>query len=243
MSNNSPQATSTKPYLVRAIYEWCTDNGFTPYVAVFVNAAARVPMEYVKNREIVLNISFEATQGLKIDNEAITFRARFAGIARDLYVPTDNIVAVYARENGQGMAFPLTPELQREQASNEPADSSSDAPVSDVSASADSDSDSAKAQVPAGTARKPRLASVESTRPDDDSSAKPARRNVGNGGHGGKGGSNGKPPIHAVGPEDTKPDTDDSAATAPSETDDDPKGPDGSGPSGPAPRPSLKRIK
>jgi stringent starvation protein B len=238
MSDNSPQPTSTKPYLVRAIYEWCTDNGYTPYVAVFVNAAARVPMEYVKNREIVLNISFEATQGLKIDNEAISFRARFAGVARDLYVPTDNIVAVYARENGQGMAFPLTPELQREQASNVPADSSSDAPVSEVSHSAEGKKakDSAKGDAPASAPRKPRLASVETTGSSSDSSAKAARRKATNS-------NNGVSSIHAVGPEDTKPDTEDTSSSTPTSDDDDPKGPDGKGTGGPAPRPSLKRIK
>jgi stringent starvation protein B len=109
------EPTSTKPYLIRAIYEWCTDNGFTPYVAVFVNSQVVAPREYVKNGEIVLNVSFEATQGLKIANDAITFKARFAGVARDIYVPTDNVVAIYARENGQGMAFPLPAALQDEQ--------------------------------------------------------------------------------------------------------------------------------
>lgn len=119
MSDTTPP-TSTKPYLIRALYEWCTDNGLTPYIAVFVNAAVHVPKEYVKNREIVLNISFEATQALKLDNDAISFKARFAGSARDIFVPMDNIVALYARENGQGMAFPLTPALQQEQAQGHP---------------------------------------------------------------------------------------------------------------------------
>jgi stringent starvation protein B len=114
------QGTSTKPYLLRAIYEWCTDNGFTPYVAVFVNAQVTVPREYVKNNEIVLNVSFEATQALKMDNEAITFKARFAGMARDIYIPVDNVVAIYARENGQGMAFPLPSGLQQEQMQGTP---------------------------------------------------------------------------------------------------------------------------
>ncbi|MDY7540206.1 ClpXP protease specificity-enhancing factor [Undibacterium sp. RTI2.1] len=97
--------TSTKPYFMRAIYEWCTDNGYTPYMAVKVNAASRVPMEFVRNGEIVLNISFGATSGLKMDNEAVTFKARFGGISRDIYVPVENVQAVYASENGQGMAF------------------------------------------------------------------------------------------------------------------------------------------
>jgi stringent starvation protein B len=96
---------STKPYLLRAIYEWCTDNGYTPYVAAMVDAHTRVPMQFVKNGEIVLNISFEATSGLKLDNDSIHFSARFGGVARDVLVPVDNVIAIYARENGQGMAF------------------------------------------------------------------------------------------------------------------------------------------
>ncbi len=96
---------STKPYLLRALYEWCTDNGYTPYIVVSVDARTRVPMEFVKNGEIVLNVSFEATGNLKMDNEMITFKARFGGIARELEIPVDNVSAIYARENGQGMAF------------------------------------------------------------------------------------------------------------------------------------------
>ena len=96
---------STKPYLLRALYEWCTDNGFTPYIVVSVDARTRVPMEFVKNGEIVLNVSFEATGNLKMDNEMISFKARFGGIAREIEIPVDNVSAIYARENGQGMAF------------------------------------------------------------------------------------------------------------------------------------------
>jgi stringent starvation protein B len=101
--------TSTRPYLIRALHDWCTDNGFTPYIAVFVDAAVRVPQEYVKNGEIVLNVGFEATSGLKIGNEAIEFKARFGGSAREIVVPIDHVIAIYARENGQGMAFPAPP--------------------------------------------------------------------------------------------------------------------------------------
>ena len=96
---------STKPYLLRAIYEWCTDNGYTPHIAVVVDARTRVPMQFVKNGEIVLNISFEATSGLKMDNDVVSFSARFGGVSRDISVPVDNVIAIYARENGQGMAF------------------------------------------------------------------------------------------------------------------------------------------
>ena len=101
------QGTSTRPYLLRALHDWCTDNGFTPYVAVFVDARVQVPMEYVKNNEIVLNVGFEATSGLKLGNEFIEFNARFGGSAREIVVPIDHVVAIYARENGQGMAFPM----------------------------------------------------------------------------------------------------------------------------------------
>ena len=98
--------TSTRPYLVRALHEWCTDNGFTPYVAVFVDGSVRVPMEFVKNNEIVLNVGFEATNGLQLGNEFIEFKARFGGSSRDIRVPMNHVIAIYARENGQGMAFP-----------------------------------------------------------------------------------------------------------------------------------------
>ena len=98
---------STRPYLIRALYEWCTDNGFTPYVAVLVDETVRVPNEYVKDGEIVLNISFDATSALKLGNEFIEFKGRFGGVARDILVPVGRVLAIYARENGQGMAFPM----------------------------------------------------------------------------------------------------------------------------------------
>lgn len=103
---NALDITSTRPYLIRAIYEWCTDNGFTPYVAVLVDESVQVPREYVKDGEIVLNVSFEATSALKLGNEFIEFKARFAGVAREIMVPVGRVIAIYARENGQGMAFP-----------------------------------------------------------------------------------------------------------------------------------------
>ncbi len=96
---------STKPYMLRAIYEWCTDSGYTPYIAVKVNQFCQVPQAFVKNNEIVLNISFGATKGLKLENDCISFSARFGGVAREIYVPMENIMAIYASENGQGMAF------------------------------------------------------------------------------------------------------------------------------------------
>jgi stringent starvation protein B len=117
--------SSTRPYLIRALHDWCTDNGFTPYIAVFVDGSVRVPMEYVKNNEIVLNVGFEATSGLKLGNETIEFKARFGGSARDIVVPVDHVIAIYARENGQGMAFPVPTEGTTAPA----AESASDASV------------------------------------------------------------------------------------------------------------------
>ncbi len=104
---NTPDASSTRPYLLRALHEWCSDNGFTPYVAVLVDETVQVPMEYVKNGEIVLNVSYDATSSLTLGNEFIEFKARFAGIAREIIVPVSRVLAIYARENGQGMAFPM----------------------------------------------------------------------------------------------------------------------------------------
>ena len=96
---------STKPYLIRAIHQWCTDSGYTPYIAVLVDETVHVPREFVKNGEIVLNISPLATNRLQLGNDAIEFQARFGGVAREVFVPVVKVIAVYARENGQGMAF------------------------------------------------------------------------------------------------------------------------------------------
>jgi stringent starvation protein B len=101
------EVASTRPYLIRALHDWCTDNGFTPYLAVYVDESVQVPREYVKNHEIVLNVSFDATSGLKLGNDTIEFRARFGGVSRDIFLPVDHVIAIYARENGQGMAFPV----------------------------------------------------------------------------------------------------------------------------------------
>lgn len=127
--------SSTKPYFLRAIYEWCTDNGYTPYLAVSVDARTRVPMEFVRNGEIVLNISFSATSGLKMDNDFVNFSARFGGVSRQISVPVANVMAIYANENGQGMAFEVqasdaasdTPELAGKEATS--ADVTPDAPL------------------------------------------------------------------------------------------------------------------
>ena len=104
---DATDSSSTRPYLIRALYEWCTDNGFTPFIAVLVDDSVRVPNEYVKDGEIVLNISFDATSSLNLGNEYIEFKGRFGGVARDILVPVSRVLAIYARENGQGMAFPV----------------------------------------------------------------------------------------------------------------------------------------
>ena len=100
---------SNKPYLIRALHQWCTDFGFTPFIAVFVDGRVEVPMEYVKNNEIVLNLSLEACHQLQIENDWIGFQARFGGVPRKIMVPVSHVLAIYARENGQGMSFPFDP--------------------------------------------------------------------------------------------------------------------------------------
>jgi stringent starvation protein B len=104
---NAPDPLSTRPYLLRALHEWCTDNGYTPYIAVQVDEMVQVPQEYVKNGEIVLNVSYDATSSMSLGNDVIEFKARFAGTPREIIVPVDRVLAIYARENGQGMAFPM----------------------------------------------------------------------------------------------------------------------------------------
>jgi len=105
MAEPTSTPISQKPYLLRALYEWCVDNGYTPYISVTVDTNTRVPMEYVRNGEIVLNIGPLAANRLKIANEHIEFSARFGGTARELMIPVTAVVALYARETGHGMSF------------------------------------------------------------------------------------------------------------------------------------------
>ncbi len=114
---------STKPYLVRAIFEWCVDQGFTPYLTASVDANTRVPREHVRDGQITLNIGAEATHQLILGNDEITFQARFNGAAFPVVVPIDAVAAIFARENGQGMAFEVMP------AGTEPA---GDEPVAEI---------------------------------------------------------------------------------------------------------------
>ncbi|MEY3664838.1 MAG: hypothetical protein RLZZ153_1020 [Pseudomonadota bacterium] len=96
---------STKPYLIRAIHAWCSDSGYRPYIAVLVDERTIVPREYVRNGEIVLNVSDQATNRLRIGNDLVEFEARFSGVVRSVSIPIDNVSAIYAQETGHGMAF------------------------------------------------------------------------------------------------------------------------------------------
>jgi stringent starvation protein B len=100
---------STKPYLIRALHEWCTDSGLTPYLAVKVDERSRVPVEYVKDGQIVLNLSYDATHKLTIGMDTVQFAARFGGVSRECSVPISAVIGIFAKENGQGMFFEAEP--------------------------------------------------------------------------------------------------------------------------------------
>jgi len=100
---------STKPYLIRAIYEWCSDSNLTPYLSVKVDARTRVPMEFVKDGEIVLNISHDSAHRLTIGDDIIQFAARFSGVSRECSIPVEAVIGIFARENSQGLFFPPEP--------------------------------------------------------------------------------------------------------------------------------------
>lgn len=105
------QLISTKPYMLRAMHEWCVDNNLTPHLVVTVSSQTRVPMAYVKDGEIVLNINYSATKDLHIDNDSIVFSARFGGVSQNIYVPISAVRGIFARENGQGMFFELEEDM------------------------------------------------------------------------------------------------------------------------------------
>ena len=164
------QEISTKPYLLRALYEWCTDNGYTPHIAVRVDNQTRVPRQFVRDNEIVLNISFEATSQLQMGNEWVEFSARFSGKSHKIEVPVANVLAIYARENGQGMAFPV------DSAGGEATDSGADAEEAEVLESpvkaADSGTRGPRAieSEPAPQAKAEEADDDDTPRPDDDGS-------------------------------------------------------------------------
>jgi len=120
MISSTSDIPSNKPYLIRALHQWCSDNGFAPFMAVFVDSTVEVPMEFVKNDEIVLNLSIEACHQLQIENDYISFQARFGGVPRKILVPITHVLAIYARENGQGMSFPFDSSSIEEQIPEKP---------------------------------------------------------------------------------------------------------------------------
>jgi stringent starvation protein B len=136
MAKSTPEIP-TKPYLIRALYEWCVDSGYTPYLAVTVNGQTRVPMEFVKNGEIVLNVGAAAVHKLSMGNETIEFAARFNGVSRDISVPMNAIAGIYARETGQGMAFDVTQEAAAAESANAAAALESSADDKDDKAAED----------------------------------------------------------------------------------------------------------
>ena len=121
---------STKPYLIRALYEWCVDQGFTPYIAAAVDDSTRVPPGYANDGQIVLNVSPDAANQLQMDNDQISFQARFGGVAQSIRIPVANVVAIYARENGHGMAFEVEADSEQGEAEAPGAD---EAPMADAS--------------------------------------------------------------------------------------------------------------
>ena len=144
---------STKPYLLRAIWEWCVDQGFTPYLATLVDENTRVPPGYARDGQIVLNLSPDATGQLQIDNEYISFQGRFGGVAHSLVIPVANVIAIYARENGQGMAF--EPALEGGEEAAEELDSEADTSAEPVEDMADATAATRAQQAPAEAPPRP----------------------------------------------------------------------------------------
>ena len=155
-------ATSTRPYLIRAIHEWCTDNGFTPYLAVKVDRSVQVPREYVNGGEIALNPSHYATGSLQLGNEYIEFKARFGGRPHDIMVPVERVQAIYARETGQGMSFPVIDDLLAELADDAAA-----------LAAAEAEDEAAPEQEPAASTPVVQLVSASSKPSDGDEPPSP----------------------------------------------------------------------
>ena len=144
---------STKPYLLRAIWEWCVDQGFTPYLATLVDENTRVPPGYARDGQIVLNLSPDATGQLQMDNEYISFQGRFGGVAHSLVIPVANVIAIYARENGQGMAF--EPALEGGEEAAEELDSETDTSAEPVEDMADATAATRAQQAPAEAPPRP----------------------------------------------------------------------------------------
>jgi stringent starvation protein B len=96
---------SQQPYFLRALYEWCVDSGHTPYLTVRVDKQTRVPQAFVRDGQIVLNVGPSAVRNIHMDNDWVTFSARFGGMSHSIEIPVGNVIAIYARETGEGMAF------------------------------------------------------------------------------------------------------------------------------------------
>lgn len=112
---------SSKPYLIRALWSWCCDAGFTPYLSLFVDEQCRVPLEFVQDGSLTLNLSPTATGALDIGNEWITLSARFGGVSRELIFPVGAVTGIFARENGAGMEFSYEPSVVAEMPDTEPS--------------------------------------------------------------------------------------------------------------------------
>ena len=125
------QLISTKPYMLRAMHEWCVDNNLTPHLLVAVNSRTRVPMAYVKDGEIVLNINYTATKDLHIDNDSVVFSARFGGVSQNIYVPMSAVKGIFARENGQGMFFELEETIESDEGDDSKQLTSADADLAE----------------------------------------------------------------------------------------------------------------
>jgi stringent starvation protein B len=154
---------STKPYLLRALYEWCVDNGYTPHLAVKADSRSQVPSEYVRNGEITLNVSPSAVHKLQMGNELIEFSARFAGVARQISVPVACVYALYARETGHGMTFEVDApkpavQAEAEQESGKPGPSNEAGPALLAPAAAP---DAAPSEPPKPTGGKPQLRRIK----------------------------------------------------------------------------------
>jgi stringent starvation protein B len=120
-------ALSQQPYFLRALYEWCVDSGLTPYLTVRVDALTRVPQGYVRDGQIVLNVGPNAVRNMHMDNDWVTFSARFGGVSHSIEVPVGNVLAIYAKETGEGMSFEAllsVPEQEPISAADSPAEES-----------------------------------------------------------------------------------------------------------------------
>ncbi len=138
-------AVSQQPYFLRALYEWCVDSGYTPYLTVRVDSRSRVPQGFVKDGQIVLNIGPSAVRNLHMDNEWVTFSARFGGVAHNIEVPVANVLSIYARETGQGMGFA---EMEAVAQLEEPV--ADDAPLTPVSGDSQPEGDEPPPAPPKG---------------------------------------------------------------------------------------------